>query len=486
MRKTGNITYIAICLIFCVIPFAGMLFYRTDTTTENKTLAALPQPEKDGKLNVDFFDECSEYFEDHFAFRQEFVTADAEILSKVFGVSNVDTVMAGTDGWLYYTDTLDDYLGQNVMTKRQAFNTVHNLLLLQNFVTEQGADFVFTVAPNKNSLYGENMPYYAKYKAGDVKNIDLIVPGLYDMGVSYVDLFKGFKDSKEKLYLKRDSHWNNKGAVLVYDTILDYLEMEHETYDTVKAVREEREYGDLNKMMYPLSARPEWNYYYRYDNTWEYTSDENNVEAAWIKTYSPSGKGSLLMFRDSFGNTLLPLMAEHFGEASFSKGVPYHIAEYMKQCDPELVIAEKVERNLDEFMTMPPVMPGPEVSLENVAASGKMTASVEMKESMDDVNYWIFSGVVGDSGIDPDSLIYVQLTAGDSTKVYEAFTTTTEESDYGYQLYLPKEELQAEGIAERDSVVVGIIAEKQDILQIIGTKEITVNMQDAVTEENAG
>ena len=318
MKKAGNIIYIGICLIFCVLPFAGMTIYRTDTTTENKTLAAFPELKKEGSVNLEYFDELSMYFEDHFAFRQELVSADAVIQSKIFQVSNVDTVMAGTEGWLFYTDTLDDYLGQNTMTDRQIFNTVHNIALLQQYVIEKGADFLFAIAPNKNSLYEEHMPYYADYKVSSVRNIDMLKPKFAEAEISYVDLFEPFEKEEEILYLKRDSHWNNKGAVLAYDTILDSLMMEHETYETVKAVREKKEYGDLNKMLYPLTAKPEWNYYYQYDNQWSYVSDNKDVEAAWIETQCSKGKGSLLMFRDSFGNTLLPLMAAQFEKDCFS------------------------------------------------------------------------------------------------------------------------------------------------------------------------
>ena len=70
MKKTGNVIYIVICLVICVLPFAGMTVYKTNTTTENKTLAAFPDWQKDGRWNRSYFDELSAYFEDHFAFRQ--------------------------------------------------------------------------------------------------------------------------------------------------------------------------------------------------------------------------------------------------------------------------------------------------------------------------------------------------------------------------------------------------------------------------------
>lgn len=507
MKKTVNIVFIVICMIICVLPFAGMTAYRTDTTTENKTLAAAPKLSKDGSINLNYFEELAAYFEDHFAFRQELVSADAWVQSKIFKVSNVDTVLVGTDGWLFYTDTVDDYLKRNTMTERQAFNTVNNLRLLQEYVAGKGAQFLFTVAPNKNSLYDSNMPYYVNLKAGEVKNIDVLAPKLIEAGISYVDLFEPFEQNAETLYLKRDSHWNNKGAALAYNTILDSLMVEHETYEAVKAVREETAYGDLNTMLYPLIAKPEWDYYYQYENNWSYTTADEDVEAAWIETESTKGEGNLLMFRDSFGNTLLPLMAEQFEKASFSKATPYRIAEFMEKCNPELVIAEKVERNLDEFMKEPPIMQGPEIEitelLENLSIAmetkisgpeignlegqedgGSMDKMIRIQESMDDTEYWVVSGVLDEETIEPEERIYIRLTnhkyySSDSnekgvTKTYEAFTTTTDSSDYGYLLYITKDELQSSGVLGDVIVTVDVIAGKDDVFRLVKTKDISL------------
>lgn len=473
MKKTWNIIYIVCCLLICVLPFAGMAVYRTDTTTENKTLAAFPKWTAEGKFNTGYFDELSAYFEDHFAFRRELVSVDAKIQNAVFCVSNVDTVVAGTAGWLYYTDTVDDYLGQNVMTDRQVFNTVHNLSLLQQYVTEHGAQFRFTVAPNKNSLYGSNMPYYLQHKAGKVKNVELLKDELAKANIAYVDLFEPFERSSKTLYLKRDSHWNNEGAVLAYNTLMDSLETGHETYDTVKVIREEREYGDLNKMVYPMLAKPEWNSYYQYDSKWSYTSADSDVEAAWLETGCPNGEGSLLMFRDSFGNTLIPLMAEQFPKAAFSKSVPCRIAEYMEQCEPELVIVEKVERNLDEYMLTPPIMPAPEVELEGDEQEEALTTAIHLEESMEDTDYWVLFGKIDAYGLE-DAPIYVRLTAGEQTKCYEAFTVTEEITDYGYRLYLPKEEMQAFGLADGKTVTVDILIRQGDTIRRVASDTVGV------------
>lgn len=477
MNKAGKIIYIVVCLLFCSLPFIGMTFYKTDATTENKTLAAFPKWEQDGKWNENYFDELSAYFNDHFAFRRELVTVDAEIQSKVFQVSNVDTVAVGTDGWLYYTDTVDDYLGQDIMTERQVFNAANNMRQLQEYVERQGAGFVLTVAPNKNSLYGANMPYYLQYKVSDTKNVELLKPALESQGVFYVDLFETFKEQDEVLYLKRDSHWNNKGAILAYDTIMDTLVMNHETFEETEVIREKKEYGDLNKMLYPLTAKPEWNYYPSEVKQWSYVSEEANVEAAWIETACEEGEGTLLMFRDSFGNTLLPIMAQQFKQAYFSKAMPYNIAEYMETCNPELVVVEKVERNIDEFMTQPPIMQGLEQMIDYSSTDGQDKATGSMEPCAEDANYYMISGEVDASVMSSEARILLGVFKAENNaakgRCYEAFTVTTDKSDYGYRLYLSKEELIALGVMTGDSVKIDVIVENDEEPKLVGSFNVT-------------
>ena len=457
MRKTGKIgqiSFIAVGLWMCALPFVGMFLAPTDSTTENRELAAFPDIIADGEWNLNFLQEMGAYFEDHFAFRQELVSIDAIIQSKAFGVSNAESVTVGKDGWLYYSSTTEDYLGRNLMSERTLFNAAHNLSLVQQYVQEQGASFVFTVAPNKNSLYGEDMPYYLQKKAGNVRNMDLLRPMLENHGVSYVDLFALFQRQEETLYLKRDSHWNQKGAVLAYDALLDYIGVEHDDYETVKAVRQKDAYGDLNKMLYPLAAEPEWDYDFQKADRFSYQTRTESVEDAWIETENPQGRGSLLMFRDSFGNTLLPLMANTFSKGYFSRGEPQNIGALMETYCPDAVIIEKVERNIAEFAQNPPLLESVAVNLEEKESAGKEPAPqeketlsgsagvlLEIAECKENTAYWMVSGVLDEAYCAEDVRVYVKIADGGQTVAREAFTVTTEESDYGYCLYLCKDRI---------------------------------------------
>lgn len=451
MKKTLKIIYVVLCVCIMAVPFAGMTFFKTDTTTENRRMADMPEITVNGSFNKDYLGELGTYFNDHFAFRNYMVDADSRIMSGVFCESNVETVLVGTDGWLYYTATIDNYLGQNRMSERTINNCVHNMKLLQNYVESKGAKFVLAVPPNKNSLYGDNMPYYDSYKVSDGSDISILADRFKKDGINYDDLYELLSGQNEVMYLKRDSHWNNMGALLAYNSIMDTADIPHDTYEAAGFVRKKDYTGDLNSMIYPVSSTPEWNVYMD-DSEWKYsyTTDTKSVEDLQIETHCDDRSGRLLMFRDSFGNTLLPYMANSFDTAKFSKNIPYNIAGYMNEFKPDVVVVEKVERNIKEFATDPAVFQGPEIDLEtDVTANGDMSepgADISVSEAESNIKFWQIEGTVDSKLLGDDGKVYVAVSSGKQTKVYEAFGLTTEDSDSGYRLYLDKSSVDSDSI----------------------------------------
>ncbi len=467
MKKWVGILFVVICMAICLIPFAGMTVYRTDTTTENKTLAEFPSLVEDGSVNLDFSDELGDYFEDHFAFRQQLVNADALIQGTVFHELNVDTVIHGKNGWLYYTASLDDYLGQNLMSEQAVYNAAHNLSLLQTYVESQGAQFAVAIPANKNTLYGENMPYYDAKIVSTERNLTNLAAACEVQGVHYIDLYTAFEEQDEVLYLQRDSHWNEKGAVLAYHTILEGMGITHSTLEDVVVNRSKTEIGDLNSMVYPLTAVPEWNYDYQQEETYTFVTETESVEDAWIVTDNPEGTGSLLMFRDSFGNTLLPFMANTFSQGYFTKGTPYLIGLYMEQYRPKTVIAEKVERNISDFAEEAPVMPGMEVILESEATVAETCATCEVTAAENDASYVSISGVLDEIEGKTLTNVYVRIGTGDAAQTLEAFLLSSEETDYGYQVYLKKQDVMDRFSDVWDDVSVEVMAKTESGLYAV-------------------
>ena len=76
MKNKRYLIFIILVWIVLIVPFAGMTFWPTNTTSENTVLAEWPAIKNEDGWNKDYLSEMGEYFEDHFAFRQYFVTAE--------------------------------------------------------------------------------------------------------------------------------------------------------------------------------------------------------------------------------------------------------------------------------------------------------------------------------------------------------------------------------------------------------------------------
>lgn len=446
---------LAVALAIVAIPSVGMLWARTDSTTENRELAPAPVLfEEDGSFNVDVLADAGTYFADHFAYRNQMVSANARIRAAL-GTSATDQVVVGGDDWLYYGGTLPDYLGQAQLSDRALRNVAHNLALAQGYVQAQGARFVFTLAPNKNTLYASHMPgYYVK--APGSSNAERLKAYLAEAGVSYVDLFDVFESADETYYLKRDTHWDNRGALLASQALLAAAGHGQLDLSTDDAFVRDDFVGDLESMLYPAGARTEDNWYFEGYNDgggmagarWAYQSGAD-VTDSQITTTSQGGAGSVLMFRDSFGNALVPLWASAYKQANFSKLVPYNLAQ-TAQVGADTVVIERAERHLSYLAENPPIMPNPTVSFKqglpeaaDAEVDGRMASSSVSGFSADQNGpYWMVTGRVDEGVLADDARIYVAVTQRDGRQVvYDAFWTSAFDengatiSDNGFLVY---------------------------------------------------
>ena len=437
MKKILLLLFVILCMVLCVIPSLGMTLFPTNERIGNEPETPLPSVKtEEGGFNSAFLPELGTYFEKHFAFRPQSIDTDARVQSGLFKTSNLDTVTVGDNGWLYYSSTLDDYLGRNTLSTREINGIVHNLKLVQEYVESQGSKFLFTVAPNKNTLYPENMPYYLKKLASEEHNRDKLHEALTDSGLNYLDLFSLFKAQDEVLYLKQDSHWNNKGALMAYNAMLDALGKPHNDYSTADVKRVKDFNGDLAKMLYPASDVKEFNYTYDIAPTYSYTTPTKSVEDANIKTENPAATGSLYMYRDSFGNALLPYFANAYGNAHFTKAKPINLALDNMKGLADTVIFEIVERNISWFLESPPVIASPQRVL-NVGETKEGKAKVSGEVLKANTMYLSLNAVLDDSLLTDDSVVYLRVNADGKTADFEAYTGLSGEEGDSFVVYIP-------------------------------------------------
>ena len=363
MKKTLAFAFIIIIILLCLVPFFGMLFYNSENAgaAEQRTLAEFPKLIEEGTINLSFGSEFEDWFADHFAFRSELVNANSVLREKIFSTSSEDDVIIGKNGWLFYTETLEDFLGEEVLTEGQIEKLATVIRLERDFACEKGAGYVFAVAPNKNSIYPEMMPgIYGS--AGKSSLLDRVNAAVSEAGVTVCDLKKALTAAKNEgqLYYKGDSHWNLLGSSVAYEALCKAIFSETEVEITVNSPSAEnlsdgeRE-DDLLKMLHPLAATMEEKF--SADNVsenYKTVGRMKSVDDAVIRTTCETGCDTkVLMFRDSFGRALIKPFSNTFSAVTYVRGTPFNI--YDNTDENTVVIREIVERNIEKLLETAPV-----------------------------------------------------------------------------------------------------------------------------------
>lgn len=431
-KKFGYSVFTAVILLACLIPSAGMFLADGGEAGGNEVLSALPLlRDGTGELNGDYLTELAGYVEDNYFLRQRLVTAWSALNQRVLRTSIAGDVLLGRDGWLYFGDTLADYTGSETLDSAGLAAAAHNLALVSEYCDSQGAGFLFTIAPNKNSLYPQNMPDLPVFS--NRRNADGLREALEREGVAYADLFAAFRGQDEVLYFAWDSHWNSKGAALAADGINAALGRRSDYF--AGPFRAEADHlGDLYAMLYPTGERLETDQKYGGPLTFTYDAPIRSAENLTIMT-SGGGQGSLLMFRDSFGNLLYPYLADSFASALFSRAPAYRL-NLIGERGAEYVVAELVERNIPGLLENVPVMPAPAREREEAEAL-EGTVSLTAEPSQDMPGYILVRGRLP---LTPDGGAAVCLRWEQGC--CEAFRLLED----GFGLYVPETALESGGL----------------------------------------
>ena len=104
-NKMMNTLFVSAFLLLCLSLSIGTLLFGPARAAANEKLAEFPALQTDVGFNTDYFAHLQKFVNDRFFLRQKLITMDRRI-SNALGVSGEDSVIAGKDGWLFFTETL--------------------------------------------------------------------------------------------------------------------------------------------------------------------------------------------------------------------------------------------------------------------------------------------------------------------------------------------------------------------------------------------
>ena len=342
---------------------------RDTSRVEQRRLAPFPHVSINLATMKRFPGEFQRWYADHFGLRDHLAQAYYWLCFKLRS-SPSPQVIIGRQRWLFYNSASDgnslaDYRGNDPLTADELERWELDLEAKHQWLKKRGIPYVFVVAPNKQSIYGECFP--SRYrKIGAHSRLDQFIEHMRGSAVPVLDLRQALIDAKPdgKLYYKNDTHWNNYGAAVAQHAIVRHVASVLTNVCPVSCAPEDfrwsgrRRGGDIANMLNLSSILEEENDpdLLKAVAGFEREMIGDPVENPSLQPFMTRCDGvapSALIFRDSFFSALVPYISTHFSPAVYFwiqpdiKKVDMPMLEKLvERHAPDLVIEERVERSL--------------------------------------------------------------------------------------------------------------------------------------------
>lgn len=318
-----------ITIFFCAILAAGigasvLLPDKYYSENEKRTLKQLPTISSNAFFSGKFGDEIEKYLADQFPARNGWVTL--KTLSE-------RTLGKRESGGVYFAD--DGYLieAHKTLNNRQLTANITAVKQLSDRLGEQGIELRVMLVPTAADIFSDKLPSFAP-------NTDQGVAIEYarKQGLKVIDVSSVLREhSSEYIYYKTDHHWTSLGAYYAYAAWQSACGRPYSQLSEWQAeiLCDDFRGTTYSKVNYPFAPYDEITAYYKtLDHEVNYNNDSYIADSIYERKYLDgndqyavffnsnqaetiihgSGKGRLLIIKDSYANTFAQFTADDFEE----------------------------------------------------------------------------------------------------------------------------------------------------------------------------
>ncbi len=324
IKKTISI----LCFVLFIFSLGIACFVKEPVqvlVSERRKAAQFPEFSVEALMDKSFFSGLEDYLADQFPLRDAFRSVKAAIQLKVLNQSDNNGIYTA-EGHISELDyTLSEGSVENAAKK---LNTIYN-----KYISGKGANCYFSVVPDKNYYLAEKNGYPALDYG---RMLEIYISGVENM--EYIDIFDCLTLDD---YYKTDSHWKQESIGKVIEKLGDkmgfdakpagyYTSEKLADFEGVYAPRLAISNGFADEIITLNSPATDAAKVYNletgktavgvYDKSKLEGNDKYDVylqgAAALLTVENPlaSEKRELVIFRDSFGSSLAPLMLESYSK----------------------------------------------------------------------------------------------------------------------------------------------------------------------------
>lgn len=355
MRKWMITSFWAILLVPNLLwPALSSRLTAEGENVEKRELAPFPRLDRE---NLQGYPAAVEaYINDHAAFRDQLLSLNAGINLTLFQSVDNPEVIIGEEGWYFYNGgaSVADYRGQNLYQEEELALIAAKLEAVRQYHENRGTLFIVLLAPNKESIYGDYMPKWYT-KLSDTTRYDQVEQVLRERtNIPVVSPKAYFLEERDlEWYFKTDTHWNEAGAFVAGQMLIDAAGGQAVTVEDVIIPFEQRDRGDLAMLFHMPESFLDDRFcvvHGYYDDVAVQSSDPKG-DGSVLKSQAPDAPDPrrLAFYGDSFVPVMLSKISRYFRNVDFYHWQSFDLA-FLDQDPPDILVYEVVERELGRIL----------------------------------------------------------------------------------------------------------------------------------------
>ena len=341
-------------LVICMPATAGLAgFWQTTPALEMRYLSQAPSWPRTYVALRSLAADTDSYLADRIGFRPWLLIAGHRLRYEL-GATVIHDVVIGKQGWLFYggSEEIEQYLGLRPLQAPQIQAILDRVDRYRREAQSQGALSVFVIAPNKSSIYPEELPDGLN-PIGPTPADQLMRALAARPEILAVDGRVLLRQNRQlgPLYSKTDTHWDDLGAYIVLKAAIARAGLGAErlrplsdyeitpgtgTTDLLRFLNMGRyhELGipNLQEKFSTPGLRWQW-----------YESDDSITD---VITQPPPARGRVLVIGDSFSIGWMKFLGPNFARAVRAAYAQEAHDSTVASEKPDLVIIEIVEREI--------------------------------------------------------------------------------------------------------------------------------------------